>query len=118
VPYGAGAEARVAGATSLVDVSDGLVADVGHIAEASGVAIDLSSAAFVVDDPLQAVGAALGVDPLTFVLGGGDDHPLVATFPDAGSVPEGWAVIGAVSDGEGVTVDGSTYSGETGWRHF
>jgi thiamine-monophosphate kinase len=121
VPYGAGAQALAAGATSLVDVSDGLLADVGHVAKASHVVIDVSSAAFVVDEPLQAVGAALGVDPLSFVLTGGDDHPLVGTFPDAAAVPDGWTVIGAVvgaSDGSAVTVDGAAYDGDPGFRHF
>jgi thiamine-monophosphate kinase len=118
VPYGAGEEARAAGATALVDVSDGLVADVGHVAAASRVAVDLRTDAFTVDEPLQAVGAALGVDPLTFVLGGGDDHPLVATFPPDTALPAGWTVVGSVGEGEGVTVDGATYDGDPGWRHF
>ena len=39
------------------------------------------------------------------------------TFP-AGTVPEGWHEIGTVSEGEGVTVDGAAYAGETGWQHF
>jgi thiamine-monophosphate kinase len=117
VPYAAGAQALASGATAAVDVSDGLVADVGHVARASGVAIDLDTAAFELDEPLQAVGAALGVDPLQFVLGGGDDHPLVATFPST-EVPEGWRVVGAVTEGEGVTVDGEPYDGDAGWRHF
>ena len=118
VPYGAGAEAAAAGATALVDVSDGLLADVGHVAQASGVGIDLRAEAFAIDDPLQAVGAALGVDPLTFVLGGGDDHPVVACFPSPDTVPSQWLRIGSVGEGSGVTLDGQPYAGETGWRHF
>lgn len=115
-PYGAGAEAATAGATSMIDVSDGLLAEAGHIAHASGVAIDVRSAAFEIPEPLHAVAAATGADPLTIILGGGDDHALLATFP--GEVPAGWTVIGSVSEGEGVTVDGAAYDGPTGWRHF
>ena len=48
---------------------------------------------------------------MQFILGGGDDHALLATFPDVAAVPEGWAVIGAVAEGEGVTVDGAPYDG-------
>jgi thiamine-monophosphate kinase len=118
VPYGAGAEAALLGAGALIDVSDGLVADLGHVAAASGVHIDVDSTALVVGEPLQAVGAALGVDPLSFVLGGGDDHALAATFPAGVDLPDRWTVIGSVSDGEGVSVDGAAYPGVTGWQHF
>ena len=45
--------------------------------------------AFEIAEPLQAVGAALGADPLQFILGGGDDHALLATFPDAGAGARG-----------------------------
>ena len=117
-PYAAGKEAAEAGATSLIDISDGLLAEAGHLAEASGVAIDVRRGAFEIPEPLQAVGAALGADPLHFILGGGDDHALLATFPDVESVPAGWHVVGAVLDGEGVTVDGGAYDGPTGWTHF
>src|SRR3954469_23921533 len=116
-PYDAGPIAAEAGATSMIDVSDGLLADAGHIAEDSGVAIDVRSAAFEVPEPLRAVGAALGADPLRFILTGGEDHALLATFPE-GDVPDGWLVIGAVAAGEGVTVDGDPYEGAPGWTHF
>lgn len=118
VPYGGGAEALAAGASSLIDVSDGLLGDLSHVATASGVAIDVESALLTVDEPVRNVGAALGVEPLGFVLTGGDDHALVGTFEDPSAVPGGWTVIGSVQEGSGVSVDGVEYAGEVGYRHF
>ena len=116
-PYDEGPRAADAGATSMIDISDGLISEAQHLAEASEVAIDIATSAFEVPEPLQAVGAALGADPMQFILGGGDDHALLATFPEQ-KVPAGWTVIGSVSAGEGVTVDGAPYDGPTGWTHF
>ncbi len=126
-PYDAGREAAEAGATAMIDVSDGLLADVGHIASASGVSIDLVRDAFEIPEPLQAVAAATGADPVQLVLGGGDDHALLATFPDEAAVPSGWTVVGRVGEVDGVdeagggavvTVDGAPYEGPAGWTHF
>jgi thiamine-monophosphate kinase len=117
-PYGQGRVAAEAGATSLTDESDGLMADLGHIARASDVGIDLSSDLLSADrDPLAAAGAALGVDPSDWVLGGGEDHSLVATFP--GPPPPGWRVIGRVLDGPArVLLDGQPWHGQAGWQSF
>lgn len=119
-PYGQGRQAALAGATSLIDISDGLLADLRHVAQASGVLLDLDSSAFEIAEPQQAVAAAIGGgDPLAFQLTGGDDHALVGTFP-ADSVPPEWRVIGRVHSGEpAVLVDGAVWEGEAGgWTHF
>ncbi|MQA09206.1 MAG: thiamine-phosphate kinase [Pseudonocardiaceae bacterium] len=117
-PYAAGPQAAEAGATAMIDVSDGLLADLGHIAKASSVAIDVQAGQVEVHQRLVDVGSALGVDPLHWVLTGGEDHGLAATFPEHGAVPEGWALIGSVGRGQGVTVDGGPYEGPGGWEHW
>lgn len=121
-PYGQGRVAALSGASAMIDVSDGLRADLGHIASASGVRIDLDSSALTPDDPVQVVGQATGIDPLTFVLTGGEDHGLAATF-DEGFVPEGWRVVGRVlaptaDEPAVVVVDGELPEGPAGWAHF
>lgn len=121
VPYGQGAVAAAGGATALIDVSDGLLADLGHIARASGVMIELERAAFEVPEPLLAVSAATGTDPYQLILTGGEDHALAGCFPDADQVPPGWVVIGttrAPQDEPDVLVDGEPWAGVSGWDHF
>jgi thiamine-monophosphate kinase len=117
-PYGMGAAAATADAQAMIDVSDGLVADLRHVAEASGVGIDLSTAALTADhDALTAAAAAVDADPWSWVLGGGEDHALAACF--AGRPPAGWRVIGRVLDGPArVLVDGAEWRGYPGWQSF
>ncbi|MFC0628458.1 thiamine-phosphate kinase [Kribbella deserti] len=122
-PYEQGPIAAIAGASAMCDVSDGLLSDLGHIATASQVVIDVRSGALAIPEPLEAVAAATGLDALSFVLTGGDDNALVATFEPA-DVPPGWTVIGSVAEGNDdrppgtVTVDGEPYAGATGHAHF
>jgi len=101
-PYAAGPLLASAGATAMCDVSDGLVQDVGHLAAASGVRIDLDSAALADPDV-----------ELVDVLTGGEDHALVATVPPH---VQGFRVVGRVVEGSGVTLDGAPVEG--GWSHF
>jgi len=117
-PYGEGPAAAEAGAQAMIDISDGLVGDLRHLAESSGVGIDLSTEALSVDrDALLSAAQAAGVDAWNWVLGGGEDHALVAAF--GGPVPAGWRVIGRVLDGPArVLVDGADWHGYAGWQSF
>jgi thiamine-monophosphate kinase len=117
-PYAAGPQAAQAGATAMIDVSDGLLADLDHIAEASSVAIDVQTNLIEVPQRLTDVGTALGADPLHWILTGGEDHALAATFPEPAAVPEGWRTIGTVTRGRAVTVDGKAYEAPAGWQHW
>lgn len=87
-PIGLGPVAALAGATAMMDVSDGLALDAGRMAEASGVTIALRS-------------SALGTDPAR-ALAGGEDHALLATFPSAEALPPGFREIGVVQASDGV----------------
>ncbi|WP_245717379.1 thiamine-phosphate kinase [Nocardia jejuensis] len=103
--------------TALTDVSDGLLADLGHIAQSSGVAIDLDTTALR-DPALEAIADALGASPLDWILGGGEDHAFAATFAESQELPPGWVQVGRVIAGSGVRVDGAARTGPTGWESF
>jgi thiamine-monophosphate kinase len=128
-PYDAGPQAADLGATAMIDISDGLLADLGHIASASGVLIDLSSDRLSPGAGLQAAAHSFlgrterGSTPahpqaLTWVLTGGEDHALAATFPPGTGLPPRWTVVGRVHKGRGVLVDGREWAGSAGWDHF
>nr|WP_179463833.1 thiamine-phosphate kinase [Janibacter alkaliphilus] len=116
-PLAAGPVAAKAGASAMIDVSDGLVQDLGRVAAASAVAVDLERAALtaVAAGPLNEVHGPERA--LHHVLAGGEEHALVATFAPV-AVPTGWQVIGRVLDGPpGVTVDARAVEA-AGWDHF
>ncbi|HEX5288834.1 MAG TPA: thiamine-phosphate kinase [Streptosporangiaceae bacterium] len=129
-PYQAGPEAARLGATAMIDVSDGLVADLGHVARASGVLIDVDSgrlprppvlaeaAAALAAVPAARAGAGGADVPLGWVLAGGEDHALAATFGPQVALPPHWTVVGRVAKGRGVLVDGRVFPGRGGWVSF
>jgi thiamine-monophosphate kinase len=139
--YEAGPEAADLGATAMIDVSDGLVADLGHVAQASGVGINIDTARLVPGGELSAAAGALAAasrptqaagaspagelalaPPLSWMLTGGEDHALAATFPPGIRLPARWTVLGQVRRGDGagagVTVDGRPWPGRAGWDHY
>ena len=116
-PYALGPELARLGATAMCDVSDGLLADLGHIATASGVHVDVESRRFAREPLLGRAARVVGVHPLDFVLTGGEDHALVATVPPGVVLPDDVTRIGLVRPGKGVRVIGWKPS-TTGWDHF
>ncbi|HEY8980102.1 MAG TPA: thiamine-phosphate kinase, partial [Streptomyces sp.] len=67
------------------------------------------------------IGHAVGVDPIQWVLTGGEDHAIVATFPPDVKLPARWKVIGEVLGPSAlpqVTVDGAPWARGGGWDHF
>jgi thiamine-monophosphate kinase len=109
-PYALGPELARLGATSLIDVSDGLASDLGHIGTASGVGFALEVSR------LRALGAPGVTDEELW--SGGEDHALAGTVPVGlgDALPAGVAVVGRVVDEPGVRVDGELVAG--GWDHF
>ena len=115
-PIALGPVASSAGATSMVDLSDGLLRDASRVAAASGVCLDLAWVALAAD--AARLDAAVGTEGARdCVLGGGEEHSLLATFPSGSAVPEGFRVIGEVRAGSGVALDGIPQQ-PRGWDHF
>ena len=125
-PLAAGPAAARAGATSMLDLSDGLLRDAGRLARASGVVLDLDPMAdrFATDLAMLAdAAAALGARAQDWVLAGGEDHGLLATFPPEVELPEPFRAVGRVraigAGGAAVLVGGRVpTTSSPGWDHF
>jgi thiamine-monophosphate kinase len=105
----------------MIDVSDGLIADLAHIAKASNVVIDIDTTRLHLDADLVQAASQLGLDATELALTGGDDHAIVATFSAEASLPAGFEVVGSVREstpGGSVLVDGVPYQNAGGYRHF
>ena len=110
-----GMVARVAGVTACIDVSDGLVADVSHVADASAVGLDLVVGAPVVAEGATRYEAVGGGEDYELVVATSDPDALVAAFEEAGlRLP---LAIGRCTDaGAGRWLDGGPLP-VAGWRH-
>ena len=100
----------------MMDISDSLSIDADRLARASAARIELYSALL-----LEAFGVQRGVAvPVAAMLTGGEDHGLLATFPEGAVLPAGFAAIGRVlpADPEpGVTLDGEPQE-PAGWDPY
>jgi thiamine-monophosphate kinase len=115
-PYEQGPVAARAGATAMLDISDGLGRDAGRIGAASGVRIELDEV--LLGDDVGQLEQVVGHDQAwRCVTEGGEEHSLLACFPSGAALPKRWRKIGDVVAGSGVLLRGQLVKGG-GWDHF
>ncbi len=104
--------ARSRQVTAMIDLSDGLSSDIGHICEQSGVGVRLWAAALPIAPAARAIAAARGEPPWNIALAGGEDYELCFTAP-----PDAAASLAAAiqeQTGAPVTVVGEILPAEAG----
>lgn len=116
-PISSGAAAAIAGATSMLDISDGLAKDASRIARASAVSIEIDPLMLQgFEAVLEEAARAIGASESDWVLFGGEDHALLATFPPNAELPREFKPIGVVVKQSATPVSlGANPLPEKGW---